>query len=131
MKLIVSILIAWLFALLGLFKFQWYFDIWEVHFINSIFSINLSFLKNIIDYIFYFPELIFNTKLETIKLWWWKNLNEQDIYVIIISWFYFLFSFILLQILKFFPWHNDRRFIVLWVMIWYILLTYFVKFILS
>jgi hypothetical protein len=126
-----SILIAWIFTIFWLLKFQGYFEIWKIDLIKIdwTFEVNLSFIKYTMDYIFYFCWLIFDLNKEAIKEYFSKYtlLTNKDVYIIIVFLFHFIFTFILTWILKLFPGHNDRRYFTLWVITIYLLLIYFVK----
>lgn len=131
MKLITSILIAWIFTLFWLLKFQGYFEIWKVDLIKIdwTFEVNFSFIKYTMDYIFFFCWLIFDSNKEIIKESFSKYtvLTNKDVYVFIVFLFHFIFTFMLTWILKLFPGHNDRKYFTFWVLIMYLLLIYFVK----
>ena len=89
MKIISIILITLLFTLLWLMKFEWYFNIWVVNLIgyDDTFNTNLNFLKTTVNYIFFMPELIYNSEKETIKDFfsWHYSLTNKEIFLFVIK----------------------------------------------
>jgi hypothetical protein len=132
MKLITSILIALIFTLFWILKFEWYFELWKVNLVDIdwTFEIDLSYIKHTTDYIFYIPELIFDTYKDYIREYFIedKELTNQEIYISIIFIFHFLFVFLLTQFLRIFAWYTDKKYIATWITIMYFLSIYFVRY---
>ena len=85
MKIIISILISLIFALFWLLKFKWYFDLWTVNLVNIdwTFDANLTIIKHLFDYIYFLPDLIFNSEKENIMqfLSEYRIFSEQEVYI--------------------------------------------------
>ena len=131
MRLIVSILIAWIFTLFWLLKHEWYFDLWVINLINLdwTFDTNLSFIKNIFDYIFYIPDLIFESSKGNIKEYFKDSivLLPKEIYLFIIFIYHFINIFIIAQILRILVTYNQRNIAILIITIIYLFIITIMK----
>ncbi|MFK7779854.1 MAG: hypothetical protein QM490_01790 [Candidatus Gracilibacteria bacterium] len=132
MRLIISILIAGIFTLFGLLKFKGYFELGKVNLINmdGTFEVNFSSIKQITDYIFYIPQLIFDSEKESLKEYFsrYTSLSNQDIYISIVFLFHFIFIFSLTQFLKIFAGYTDKKYFAIGIVIMYFLSIYFVRY---
>jgi len=130
MKIISAILIALIFTLVWLLKFEWYINMWIVNLIgyDDTFDADLGgFFVTITNYIYYFPELIYNSEKESIKniLLGNYSLDDKDVYLWIIFIFFWIFTSIIIYILKFFYKKSDKIYLVLWIIISYLLIAEF------
>ena len=131
MRLIVSILIAWIFTLFWLLKYEWYFDLWVVNLINLdwTFDTNLTFIKNWFNYIFYIPDLIFEYSKDNIKEYFKYSivLLPKEIYLFIIFIYHFINVFIIAQILRILVNYNQRNIAILIIILLYLFIITIVK----
>lgn len=131
MNIILSILVASTFTLFWLLKFQWFFDFWKVNLINIdwTFDADFSNITNIINYIFYIPDILFNLGKDTIKNFFSKylSLNNTEIYLWLMFIYHIILSLIIELFARMFWWYKHKKYIVL-LMIWlYLWIIYTVK----
>jgi hypothetical protein len=131
MKIIAIILITLLFTLFWLMKFEWYFDIWEINLVgyDDTFNTNFNFIKTTFDYIYYVPETVYNSEKENLKNLFstFHSLGNKEVYLLVITLFFWFFVSILTYLLKFFPRKSDKIYLVLWTSISYLLIVEFIK----
>lgn len=125
MKIIAAILIAMIFTLVWLLKFEWYFNIWVVNLIwyDDTFDANLGFLESSTDLVYYFPDLIFEKKQEFLTNF--LSVDKKQAYLILVNLFFLIISWFIIYILRYFPKRNDRIYLVLWIIISYLLIADF------
>lgn len=130
MKIIASILIAMIFTLFWLMKFEWYFNFWTINLIwyDNTFDANLWFIKTSTDYIYYIPEIIYNSKKEIIikSLSPYVSLDNKTTYLSITFFFFLIFSWLLIYSLKYFPKREEKVYLVAWTIISYLLIVQFI-----
>lgn len=124
MRILVSILFAWIFTLLWLLKFEWYLDVWTVNLVNAdwTFDTNLSFIKQASDYIFYLPDLVFEFSRVYIKeqLSQYITLWNKDIYIFVMFLYHFIGIFVIAQILRVFVTYHQRLYAIITIIILYL-----------
>ncbi len=130
MKIIASILIAMIFTLIWLLKFDWHLNFWTVNLIgyDDTFDANLWFIRTAADYLFYIPELIFDSKKEGIinLLNGIITLDNKSTFLSIVFIFFLTFSWILIYSLKYFPKREDKIYLIVWSIISYLLIVEFI-----
>jgi len=131
MKLITSILIAWIITLFWLMNQEWYFWWVSINYIDSywIFDLDISFIKNILDYFLYIPELIIKSDVENIKNIFseYASLSFRDAYVLVIFLYNLVLIYIVSLLLILFPLKKDKRYLTIWLFIIYLLFIYIIK----
>jgi len=131
MRMLVSILIAWIFTLFWLFRYQWFFDIWTVNLVNSdeTFDTDLSFITQIFDYIFYLPDLVFDFSKIYVKDQFsqYVTLWNKDIYLFITFLYHFIGIFIIAQILRIFVTYHQRLYAILTIIWLYLVFISIIK----
>lgn len=129
MRIVATILIAMIFTLLWLLKFDWHLNFWTINLIgyDDTFNTNFWFIRTSADYIFYVPELIYNSKKDAIidLFYWILNLDKKATYLSIVFFFFSVFSWILIYALKYFPQRDDKIYLVVWSIISYLLIVEF------
>lgn len=124
MRLIVSILIAWIFTLFWLLKFEWYFDFWTINIVEKdwTFDTDFSFIKNSLTYIYYIPDFIFEYSNIYIKEYFlqYYTLTNRDTYIFVMYIYHLINIFIISQILRVFVTHRQRQLAILTIIILYL-----------
>jgi len=125
MKIIVTILIALVFTLIWLLKYEWYFNLWVVNVIwyDDTFDADLSFLKTATDYTLYMPESIYNLEKENIKST--LKFDDKTTYLMIIFTFFAIITWIVMYAIRLFPKKEDKIYLVLGVIASYYLIVEF------
>lgn len=130
MKIIASILIAMIFTLFWLLKFEWYFNFWTINLIwyDDTFDANLWFIKTSTDYIYHIPEIIYNSKKDVIIKFLspYISIDKKATFLSITFFFFLIFSWLLIFSLKYFPKREDKIYLVVWSIIGYLLIVEFI-----
>lgn len=131
MKLILSILIAWIFTLFWVMKFNGYFDFWIVNLIDLdwTFEFDFSFIKYTLDYIFYIPELIFENEKTNIQLFFseYSQLTNNETLIFIMFLFHLIITYLIFIIVSVFKWYKDKKIVSLLIISLYFLFIYIVQ----
>ncbi|MDP2090664.1 MAG: hypothetical protein Q8K30_03620 [Candidatus Gracilibacteria bacterium] len=129
MRIVATILIAMIFTLLGLLKFDGHLNFGTINLIgyDDTFNTNFGFIRTSADYIFYVPELIYNSKKDAIidLFYGILNLDKKATYLSIVFFFFSVFSGILIYALKYFPQRDDKIYLVVGSIISYLLIVEF------
>ena len=130
MKILIILLIASFFALIWMLKFGWSFDVWLIGVKDAewIFAVDVSFMKQSINYFFYIPELLYNMGKENIKefISQYFTIKDKEIYTLVIFIFHFLAISTIYLMTKIFPMKKDKRLLTILIIVWYLVLTYFI-----
>ena len=131
MKILITILLASIFAFIWMLEYEWSFNLWkiEVKEAHWVLDVDVSFIEKSVDYILYVPDILYNKNKDSIKEYVSKYfiIKDKDIFILIAFMYHLIFITFIYLITSIFPIKKDKRNLIILVIITYIILIYFIS----